>query len=122
MVVPELWEAVSTEASFVAKLLITSVTRQGPTLLWPVRLPGPDGKLDDWNRSAQAAAEVAKSKWVRVQANFHLDAYVVLVAQDLSAAPEFPELGLEQILRIAFKDRLIDSLDHPVLRRLQGKE
>jgi hypothetical protein len=36
--------------------------------------------------------------------------------------PEFPELTLNELLRIAFKDRIVDKLDHPVIRKLRGME
>jgi hypothetical protein len=35
--------------------------------------------------------------------------------------PEWPEVPFGELLRIAFRDRLIESLDHPVLRRLRGE-
>ena len=34
--------------------------------------------------------------------------------------PDWPELSFAEIFRIAFKDRLINSLDHPVVKRLRG--
>ena len=35
--------------------------------------------------------------------------------------PEWPELSLRELLRIAFKDKMIDDLGHPVLRKLRGE-
>jgi hypothetical protein len=46
----------------------------------------------------------------------------VLLAMENLSEPEFPELTLNQILRIAFKDRIIDRLDHPVIKKLRGIE
>ena len=34
--------------------------------------------------------------------------------------PIWPDLSFEKIYRIAFKDRLINSADHPVIKRLRG--
>ena len=34
--------------------------------------------------------------------------------------PIWPELSFDAIYRIAFKDRVIRSLDHPVVKRLRG--
>ena len=31
------------------KLLLTAINRQGVLFLLPIRLPGPDGRLDEWN-------------------------------------------------------------------------
>ena len=35
--------------------------------------------------------------------------------------PEWPDLPFNQLLRIAFKNRVVDSLDHPTLQRLRGE-
>ena len=35
--------------------------------------------------------------------------------------PEWPDLSFEAMYRIAFRDRLISSPDHPVLKRLRGE-
>jgi hypothetical protein len=121
LVAPELWHELASEATFGPRMLITSVTRQGVLFLWPIRLPGQDGRIDEWNRSAMEAAETARKSWVRVQANMNLGAYETSVAKGITAEPEFPDLTMAEILRIAFKDRYIDSLDHPVLRRLRGE-
>ena len=41
-------------------------------------------------------------------------------AADL-AAPEWPDLTFAEILRLAFKQRVIDSYDHPFLKQLRGE-
>jgi hypothetical protein len=111
----------ATESTFTPKVIHTAVNRQGVLFLWPVRLPGPDGKLDDWNKSALEAAQRAQKQWVRVQANMSLGAYDVWGATGQIPEPQWPEKTLEELLAIAFKDRLIASLDHPVLKRLRGE-
>ena len=64
LVVPELISSISTE--LIAKVLFTSINRQGVLFLWPIRLPDESGKIDAWNGSALAAAEQATRRWVRV--------------------------------------------------------
>ena len=56
-------------------VLVTVVNRQKMGSLWPIRLPGADGRLDAWNTSALQAAERAQAHWVRVMANMSLGAY-----------------------------------------------
>jgi hypothetical protein len=34
--------------------------------------------------------------------------------------PEWPEVSFQEILKIAFKDKIIQSIDHPVIQRLRG--
>jgi hypothetical protein len=121
LVAPGLWPSLAMEATFGARLLVTAVTRQGVLFLWPIRLPGPDGRLDEWSRSALEAAEEATTSWVRVQANMSLGAYDVLTAPGATAEPQFPDLPMGDLLRVAFRDRYIASVDHPILRRLRGE-
>src|SRR5262249_55481029 len=48
--------------------LVVCIDRQGELRLWPLRLPGPDGREDGWMSSALAVAEQAKQQWVRLVA------------------------------------------------------
>jgi hypothetical protein len=121
LVNPDLRHELAAEATFSPRTLFTAANRQGVLFIWPVRLPGPDGKLDDWSRSALEAAMRAQTKWVRVQANMSLGAYDVYEAQARLPEPEWPDKTLKELLRIAFKDKYIDRLDHPVLRKLRGE-
>lgn len=116
-----LWPRLVTETTFTPKLLVTAVSRQGVLFLWPIRLPGPDGKLDDWSRSALEAADLAKDQWVRVQSNMSLGAYEVVAAAGTTAQPEFSDMTMGEILSIAFRDKFIADWDHPVLRKLRGE-
>ena len=108
----------STES--VPSTLFTAINRQGVVFLWPVRLPGPDGKTNEWWRSAREAAELAMTKWVRIKANMSLGAYEMFTAESVMQDPEWPDLTFAELLRIAFRDRIITSPDHPVVKRLRG--
>jgi hypothetical protein len=121
LVAPTLWSELSTEATFSPRLLCTAVNRQNVLFLWPIRLPGADGKLDDWNKSALQAAQLAEKKWVRVTANMSLGAYDAYQATGPIPEPKWPEQPFAELLRLGFKDRYIDRQDHPVLRRLRGE-
>jgi hypothetical protein len=50
-----------------------------------------------------------------------LGAYDVFEATGQLGEPEWPTVPFRELLRVAFKDRLIDRADHPVLRRLRGE-
>lgn len=122
LVDPSLWpELSSSESTFGTRSIFTAVNRQGVVFLWPIRLPGADGKLDDWNQSALEAAAMATGKWVRIAANMSLGAYDVFEATAKLPDPEWPSLSFAELLRVAFKNRFIDTLDHPVLLRLRGE-
>src|SRR5262249_21091855 len=103
------------------RTIFTAINRQGVVFLWPVRLPGPDGKLDDWSRSALEAARLAMGGWVRVQANMGLGAYDVFQAVGALTEPQWPEESFGELLKVGFNGKLIDSPDHPVLRKLRGE-
>ena len=96
------------------------MNRQGVPFLWPVRLPGPDGRRDEWSRTALEAADLARRGWVRIAANMSLGAYDVFQATGTLPDPDWPALPFRELLRVAFRDRFIDSLAHPILRRLRG--
>jgi hypothetical protein len=100
--------------------LFTAISRQGVLFLWPVRLPGPDGKTMTWWSSAREAAELAMKLWVRVKANQPLGAYDIAVATGSIPEPDWPEHSFRHLLHLAFRDYLIDRADHPVIQRLRG--
>ena len=105
---------------FAAATLFTTINRQGVLHLWPVKLPGADGKHNEWHRSAAEAAELAMHRWVRVTANMSLGAYEMFEATGDLPEPAWPELPFPEILKIAFRDRIVDGADHPVVQRLRG--
>ena len=122
LVAPHLWPDLATrESTFAPRALFTAVNRQGVLFVWPVRLPGQDGKIDTWSQSALEAAKLARESWVRVAANMSLGAYEVFQANGDLPDPEWPEIPFAQILRTAFRDKHIDSIDHPVLQKLRGE-
>jgi hypothetical protein len=121
LVAPNLWPDLATEATFSPRALFTAVNRQGVVFLWPVRLPGPDGRVDDWSRTALESAQLAMRGWTRVVANMALGGYEAYQATGRLPEPEWPDLTFRQLLRIAFKDRFINALDHPKLRQLRGE-
>jgi hypothetical protein len=106
---------------FVSKTLYTTINRQGTVFFWPVRLPSPDGRDMNWWKSAREAAALATRDWIRVRANMNLGAYEISIAETAMPEPEWPELGFWDLIKIAFRDHLIDRIDHPVIQRLRGQ-
>ena len=98
--------------------LHTAINRQNQVFLWPIKLPT-DGRRNPWLETAMDAAAEAERRWVRVVAG--RGCYDVFSAScpDL-ADPEWPEESFNDLLRLAFKDRLVDRPDHPVVQRLAG--
>jgi hypothetical protein len=109
---------------FVMVMMHTVITRQGTIFLWPIRLPDADGKINEWHQSAAYAAEYAAKRWVRIKANKAIRGYELI---DTDRPPDrplpeptWPDLSFQEIVRIAFRDRLVDRPDHAVIKRLRG--
>ena len=105
---------------FVSVMLFTAINRQGVIFLWPVKLPAADGRVMEWHRSAAEAAELAMTRWIRVKANMSLGAYEIFEAASTIADPKWPDIRFQELLRIGFRDRLVDSFDHAMIKRLRG--
>jgi hypothetical protein len=105
---------------FFVATLYTAINRQGVLHIWPVKLPAADGRVNEWHQSAAEAAELAMNKWIRLAANMALGAYEISEAIGLLSEPIWPDLPFEEILRLAFRDHMIQSLDHSLVKRLLG--
>ena len=101
--------------------LFTAINRQGVVFLWPVKLGTGGARILEWYRSAREAAELCMTGWYRVTANMNLGAYEMAPAFGMIPEPEWPTASFPELLRIAFRDRFIDRLDHPVVRQLRGE-
>jgi hypothetical protein len=103
--------------------LFTAITRSGVVFLWPVRVPASDRRPLEWHVSANTAVEQAMKEWIRLRANMSLRAYEIIVADERAGKipdPNWPELSFQELCRIAFRDRLINTPDHPVVKRLRN--
>ena len=99
--------------------LYTIVTRQNTLLLWPVRLPGIDGKDNDSWASSHDAAERAVSSWIRMEWNGR--AYDVFHATGIKSEPIWPEASIDELLQIGFQGKVIDKPDHLLVQKLRGE-
>jgi len=101
--------------------LYTAYTRRGDFFLIPVMLPRM-GKQNSWHESLQQAVNEAKSAWVRAVPNQSLGGYDIVEALGAIREPALPEdvAGITQLLPIAFRNKVVDTLDHPIVKRLEG--
>ena len=119
IVVPEIVPEVT--ADLVPKLLVTYGTRQNTTGLWPIRLPDEGGRLDTYNESALSIVEQHPAQWIRVLSNQIDKCYDILETSIELPAPKWPEGGFKQLFTLAFKNRVINNINHPVLKALRGE-
>lgn len=101
--------------------LVTAINRKGDIFLWPIKL-SKDGRSNGYNDSAMDAAfNYATKGWIRIVANITNGVYQVYQPSAVLPGPEWPDLDFQQIIRIAFKDRLITTVDHPAIKMLRGE-
>jgi hypothetical protein len=113
--------AAALPGEFTMATVYTAINRQGDVFLWPVPLPQPDGRVNEWHRSAADAAERMMTKWIRLKANMSLGAYDIYEAQASVADPIWPpDLRYQELLRIGYRDKLVNMLEHPLIKRLRG--
>ena len=101
-------------------LLVPAMTRQSVLLLWPLKLPTEGQRHNSWAETAREAAELAKTRWVRLAADMGLGGYRIYQAEGELSDPVWPDKPLTEIMQIASRDRIVDSENHPVVRRLRG--
>ena len=120
LVMPELWDDLAGDIQ--PNFLFAGITKTtNNVFLWPVRVPDSDGRRNNWHLSALRAAELATSKWVRVQANMADGKYDVFEATGCIPEPEWPDMSFRDMLKLCFDDRFIDSMEHPILKQLRGE-
>lgn len=115
----ELWPTLGSE--IVGKMIFTAINRQGVLFLWPVRLPQADNRRNQWPASEMENAQLGMRSWTRSAANMSLGAYEASIAPAGVPDPQWPTLSFNEVLKIAFRDRFIATINHPVLRRLRGE-
>jgi hypothetical protein len=104
--------------------IFTCITKANVVFLWPARLPFADSNFGRrWHDTALAAADRAKTTWVRLVSNKSAGAYEIVVAKGDLGEPQWPKPSLGELLKLGFGDgRTIDHPDHPVLRQLRGDD
>jgi hypothetical protein len=101
--------------------LVLTATAQRVVMVWPLTLPMDDGRRNHWTESAREGAERAKDRWIRVVPDMSLGAYQIYQAVGAETPdPTWPEMSPNDVLELAFKGRVIDTPDHPIVRRLRS--
>jgi hypothetical protein len=101
--------------------LFTCLSRRGVCFLWPAPLPAASGAGRSWHSSALEAAEEAKKTWLRLESDKDAGGYNRVRATADFGEPAWRDVPFAELLKIAFRDRLIDSVFHDVLRELRGE-
>ena len=103
--------------------LFTCIDKRANVFLWPAKLPTVDGSraAQSWYASALQAAEEAKKVWVKIMGNRAIGAYEIIRARGDLGDPQWSDHSFEDLIKLAFRENLIDSMEHPVIRDLYGE-
>jgi hypothetical protein len=98
------------------------INKRQAVFIWPAKLPqdGNDAGRR-WTESALMAADEAKRLWVKLAGNRDLGAYEYFRAKGDLGDPQWPDKSFRDLLEMAFRDRDINRVDHPVIRELAGE-
>ncbi len=88
----------------------------GEIFLSEIAQPDVEGKDNEFNRTRRIAYQIAETNWVKLQTNDSIGAYDTVLAISKLPDPEWPEEpeNIVKAIEIAFKDRFIDDINHPV--------
>jgi hypothetical protein len=116
----QLWTMPPLAAELKVVRLHTVMTTTGVKLLWPIKLDT-GGSGSEWRDSALEIAERAKAAWLRTWGDMAAGRYAAEEAAGDHGEPDWPTEPFTELVRLAFKGRVIDSLAHEVVRKLTGE-
>jgi hypothetical protein len=102
-------------------VLFLYVNTLGTPRFWSIPLPIDGKRSNRYHETALEYAQQAMTQWLRIRANLDLGAYEATVALIKLLEPTWPEQPMNELLRLAFRDRIIDREDHPVILKLRGE-
>jgi hypothetical protein len=103
--------------------LFLYTNRHGGLGFWPVKMPT-DFRENTWLQSKMAAVSEARKRWVCVISNMQTRSYTTFVAEAIIPEPDWDEItqgkDVHELLKIAFRDRLVLDETHPLIKKLRG--
>ncbi len=116
LVAPTVAKQLADETAIKAKHGRVCLTREGGLYLWLRSLGG----SDTWSQSAARVTDRAENEWARATSSRSLSEYKCKVATGIDDEPNWPKESFVGILQAAFEGKVIDSLEHPVVKQLHG--
>jgi hypothetical protein len=101
-------------------LLARVITKQAVNMLWPIGL-SVDGRSNSWHETAHEARHLAEKNWIRIVPNMALGGYEVFKSRAPVDEPDWSTMTFQELLEVAFRNRIISSFDHPVLKHWLGE-
>ena len=122
LVMPTVTEALVEETK--PKLLVLCVDKMGTPFLWLAPRQAEDGfqRPNLWNTSKLEALILSETKWVRMSSNMAEGAYTIHTSSS-DSEPDWPDLPLSELIKLGFgEERVIRDMNHPVVKRLLGRD
>ena len=122
LVMPSVAEALVEETK--PKLLVLCVDKMSTPSLWLAPRQAEDGfqRTNPWNTSKMEALRLSETKWVRMSANMAEGAYTIHTSSS-DSEPDWPDLPLSELIKLGFgEERVIRDMNHPVVKRLLGRD
>jgi len=102
--------------------LYLCVNRRNVPFLFPVPLADVQGRRNTWYESMEDVVIAAREQWIRMESETAIGGYNIIPARNYGdVEPEWPEWSDEVLLAKAFGRSYINSLDHVVVKRLNGE-
>lgn len=101
------------------RLYLAVDTRGNPRLI-PVPLTA-GTHPNAWHASLQKCIDLAKGKWIRIQADMTAGSYSACTTPTLTVSPRWPTERFEELISIAVSGKIISDKNHPVISQLAGE-
>src|SRR5262245_32881862 len=106
-----------------AMVRVLTVNQGGVPFLLALALGDGTGRRNAWHDSAREAAELAKREWIKIVSDMPAGHYRIYRAKGKLPEPAFPtDKTLEELLRLAFRGRVIEDEGHRSEERRVGKD
>ena len=103
-------------------LLVPYCDSDGNFGIWAINQEDQTGEIHPFSQSAMQQVKRSIGKWCQILANKGNNSYRLFFANDQRKPPNWPSKGFPFLLQKAFEDRIIKTVDHPLLRQLRGRE
>ena len=104
-----------------AKILRLAVDNAAVPYLIAEPVIDPNSRQSPWSSSMVEAIRRSEKEWVRINSNQNAGQYEIIIAKDNLGEPKWPEQTMDELIREVFGNKIISSLDHPLIRQLQGR-
>jgi len=89
--------------------------QEGNFYLWPIPLENKLGKPNSFVESAYRVIDLSIGKWCHFETNLTTKVYELHEMDDQPPAPNWLDDGIEFLVKLAFRDRIIRDINHPHL-------